>query len=129
MGLRLVFVVDAAIGAAFGLGMLIAPDLVSRMFGVHLEAGGILVFRLFGAFIVGLAMMLWAARDATASVAGIAMTRGQGMADVLAAVISAVACVQGVMNAAGWSLVALFGLFAFARIWYGFLRAPAAAAG
>ena len=127
MSLRLVFVTDAAIGAVFGVGLLVVPGVVMGLYGVHLDAGGIFTARLFGAFIFGLAVMLWAARDAVASPAGIAMTRGQGIADVIALLLSAAGCFQGLLNAMGWTLVALFACFAAARIWDGFLRQPAPA--
>ncbi len=59
ISLHLIFVVDAVIGAAFGVALLLVPEVVAAVYGIRLEAGGLFIARLFGAFVIGIAAMLW----------------------------------------------------------------------
>ncbi len=121
--LRMLFVVDTWVAAAFGVGLLLTPGLLFDLYGVHTDASGEFLARLVGAFILGQAPLLWAMRDQTATPAGLAITRAHGIIDTISTVLCAAACLRGLMNGAGWIAVALFALFGTGRVYYGFVAA------
>ena len=126
---RLIFVVDTWVAGAFGLVLLLAPEVLFSLYGVHTDASGEFLARLLGAFVLGQAPLLWWMRDSVASTGGIAVTRAHGIIDACATALCALACLRGILNPGGWVVVALFALFGAGRIWYGFLARPALAAG
>jgi hypothetical protein len=126
MNLRTLFVVDAAIASAFGLGLIAVPALVTGLYGTHLDAAGVFLGRLLGAFVLGHGLILWLARDATASPAALAITRAHAVLDWIGVAVCAAATVGGVMNGMGWTLAGLFALFGGARVYFGFVAAPRA---
>jgi hypothetical protein len=127
--LRLVFVVDAFIAAIFGIALLAAPALLVGLYGIVLDTSAtVALARLFGAFVLGQAVMLWAARDQTQSAAGLAITRGHAVVDVTAVIVLTEATASHALNPMGWSMVALFVVLGAVRVYYSFSRPTASAA-
>lgn len=122
--LRWVFIVDAVVAGGFGVVLLAAPEWMMHFYGVQ---AGPFVARLLGAFVLGQSPMLWFARDETASPAGIAIARGHGIIDAISTAVCLSALWSGAMNAQGWVVAILFALFGSVRLYYGFVRSPAAA--
>lgn len=125
---RLIFVVDTWVAGAFGAVLVLAPEILFSLYGIHTDASGEFLARLLGVFVLGQAPLLWWMRDSVASPGGIAITRAHGIIDSLSTVLCAMACVRGLLNAQGWVIAALFALFGAGRIYYGFLARPALAA-
>ena len=123
--LRMLFVVDTWVAAAFGVGLVLTPGLLFDLYGLHTDASGEFLARLVGALFLGQATLLWWMRDQTATPAGLAITRAHGTIDTVCTILSAQACLRGVMNGQGWVVVVLFALFGSARLYYGFV-APTA---
>ncbi len=122
--LRTLFVVDTFVAGAFGVILLFAPGLLFTLYGLQYGASADIIARLLGAFVLGQAPLLWAMRDHTATPAGIAITRAHGTIDTVCTILSAQACLRGVMNGQGWVVVVLFALFGSARLYYGFFARP-----
>ena len=96
------------------------------MSGLHTDASGEFLARLLGAFVLGWSPLLWWARDQTATPLGLAITRSNAILDTIATVLSVAACLRGVMNGAGWTIVAIFVVFGSVRLYFGFI-APVSA--
>ena len=125
---RMIFVVDTWVAGAFGAVLLLAPEVLFSLYGVHTDAAGEFLARLLGAFVLGQAPLLWWTRDQVTSPQGIAITRAHGIIDACSTVLCAFACVRHILNAQGWVVVALFALFGAGRIYFGFLARPVLAA-
>jgi hypothetical protein len=123
--LRMIFVADTFVAGAFGLGLVFAPDLLFSLYGMHSDTTSEFLARLLGAFVLGQAPMLWWARDHVATPAGLAITRGHGIIDMVSTVLCTQACLRGIMNGQGWVVVVLFALFGSGRIYYGFIATTA----
>jgi len=119
--LRMLFVVDTWVAAAFGVGLVLTPGLLFDLYGLHTDASGEFLARLLGALFLGQAPLLWWMRDQTATPSGLAITRAHGIIDTIGTVLCAAACLRGLMNGVGWTAVALFALFGTCRVYYGFV--------
>ncbi len=110
------FALIAAIG---GIGCLAIPELLLEPFGVDLPAMGLVIYRFWGAALLGLGMMAWIARGTHNQRRRLGFASALAVANLLAAVIAVFGQYAGA-NAAGWSNVALFGLIAMAFAWTAF---------
>jgi hypothetical protein len=80
------------------------------------------VGQLFGAALIGFAVLTWAARNATDSDAGRAILLALCVGDAIGFVVALVGQLGGVVNTLGWSTVAIylvlalgFGYFRFGK--------------
>src|SRR4051812_37674972 len=113
----MIFLVDTWVAGAFGVALVLAPQVLFGLYGMQYDATGEFLGRALGAFVLGQAPLLWWTRDAVATPQGIAITRAHGLIDVICTVLFAAACMRGLMNAQGWVVVALFVLFGSGRIY------------
>ncbi len=107
------FAVIAAIG---GIACLAIPDVLLASFGVELSAMGLVIYRFWGAALLGLGMMAWIARGSQNQRRRLGFASALAIANLLAAIIAVLGQYAGA-NAAGWSNVALFSLVAMAFAW------------
>src|SRR5260370_34729448 len=101
--------VNAVIATAFGLAFALAPAQALAPYGIELPPACLLVSRLFGATLIGYGIITWLMRAADAGAQrslAIALT----VADGVGTVISIWGVLSGVVNALGWSTVAIYGL-------------------
>ena len=124
---RMIFTIDAWVAGAFGVVLLLEPQILFGLYGMEHDATGEFLARALGAFVLGQAPLLWWTRDAVATPQGIAITRAHGIIDTICTVLFAAACLRGLVNAQGWVVVALFALFGAGRIYFGFIARPALA--
>lgn len=123
--LRTIFVVDTFVAGAFGVVLVFAPGLLFTLYGMTSDPTSEFLARLLGAFVLGNAPLQWGARDHTATPAGLAITRGFAVVEVIGTVLLTSAILRGLMNAQAWGVVALFVLFGAGRVYYGFIAATA----
>jgi apolipoprotein N-acyltransferase len=64
MTLRHLFTTTSIISAVYGFGLMFAPRAMSAFFSQHLELGGYANTRMWGAAIIGFAVLTWLCRDA-----------------------------------------------------------------
>lgn len=129
MKLGTLFVINAIVAGAFGLGFTLAPGPLLAPYGITgLSAGAILVARLFGAALCGYGILSWLLRGAADSPAVRAVVTALCLADAIGFVAALVGQLSGAANALGWSTVALYLILAVA---FGAFRMkpPAAATG
>ena len=125
MNLKTWMLISTVVAAVFGVLFVIVPGPVTATYGVTADAGMRYMGQLFGVCLVGIAVLCWYATDAPAAEARTAIFRALFVFNGVALVVSLVAQLRGVMNAVGWSAVAIYVLFTLG--WAYFLRAKPAA--
>jgi hypothetical protein len=94
----------------FGLGFLLFPATLLPMYGAPSEPATVLMSRFFGVSILQLGLVLYLLREVRESAA----QRGLVLAGVIGSagglVVALTARLGGLVNALGWSTVAIYGL-------------------
>ena len=108
MKLNILLVVAAAIGAVFGAVFVVAPGPVAAIYGVTLDKAGMLFAQLFGAAIIGFAVLDWLARDVTDPTARQAVVLANLVGDAVGFVVILLGQLAGIPNALGWTSVAIY---------------------
>lgn len=121
MRLSGLMIVNAVIAAVFGIGFVIVPGDLMSLYTSESGAALDLMCKLFGAALLGFAALSWLARNVPDSEARRAIVVALFVGDVVGCVVALLARLEGVVNAFGWSTVAIyfllaigFGYFAFA---------------
>jgi hypothetical protein len=123
MKLRNLMVIKAIVCLGFGILLLAIPGLLMSLYGVELQEGGILMARLYGASLVGNLMLTWFSRNDPGSEALRAAVLGLFVYDAIGLIVAVLAMLSGVMNALGWSVVAIY-LFLAAGYGYFYFVKP-----
>jgi hypothetical protein len=121
MSLRNLLVVDAVIGVAFGVAFVVATGPLLSVYGITLDKPGTLVAQLFGAVLIGFAVLNWLARNVTEPEMRQAVVIGNLVGYVIGFVLSLIGQLGGIANAVGWSTVAIYLLFTLAFAYVQFL--------
>jgi hypothetical protein len=122
MRLSSVLVVAAIIGAAFGVAFVVASGPLLSVYGITLDKAGTLVAQLFGALLIGLAVLNWFARNVTDPDARQAVVYGNLVGDVIGFVVILIGQLGGIANAVGWSSVAIYLLLALGFAYVQFMQ-------
>jgi hypothetical protein len=118
--IHLLLTVAAVIGLVFGLGLLVAPGPLLRLYGLTTDATGLLLARLLGVEFIGYNLAAWVTRAADPSPAESApraLVRAHLVSETLGALVSASAAARGLGNPLFWSVPALYGILAVAFLW------------
>ena len=103
MNVRNLLLINTVAAAMFGLTLVIFPGQLAAMYGVTADAGLRYMGQLYGACLVGIAVLCWYATDAPESEARTAVLRALFVFNGLSLAVSLVAQINGVTNAVGWS--------------------------
>lgn len=122
MKLSTLLVVAAVIGAAFGVAFVVASGPLLSVYGITLDKAGTLVAQLFGALLIGLAVLNWFARNVTDPEARQAIVYGNLVGDVIGFVVILIGQLAGIANAVGWSSVAIYLLLALGFAYVQFMQ-------
>jgi len=125
MNFKTWMLINTVVPAVFGLALVLVPGTFIATYGVTVDAGIRYVGQQLGACFLGIAVLCWFAKDAPVSEARTAILRGLIVLNGVAFVVSLVAQLNDVMNAVGWSSVAIYLLLGLG--WAYFLRAKPAA--
>ena len=125
MKLSSLMTVNAVIAGLFGIAFVGAPARVLAMYGITVDAPFALVAQLFGAALLGYALLTWAARNAGPSDARGAIVFALFVSDAIAFVVSLIAQTRHVVNQMGWSTVAIYLVLALGFAYFQFKK-PAA---
>ena len=114
--------VNAVISGLFGLGFLAMPAQVLSYYGTTSNADLDYMARLFGAAFIAFAVLSWMAKGAGDSSARRAIVTAFVVGDFVGFIVALMAQLNGLVNALGWSTVAIylilalgFGYFAFGK--------------
>jgi hypothetical protein len=108
MRLNMLLVVSAAISAVFGAVFVVVPGPVAAIYGITLDKAGMLVAQLFGAALIGFAVLNWFARDVTDPAGRQAVVLSNLVGDAVGFVVILLGQLSGIANALGWTSVALY---------------------
>ena len=122
MSLSLLMTVNAILAAIFGLAFVLAPGQAASLYGVTADAQFRYLAQLFGSALVGFAVLTWAARSASASDARKAIVLALFVSDALGFLLALIGQIGGVVNAMGWSTVAIYLLLALAFGYFQFVK-------
>ena len=112
MKLNVLLVIAAVIAGVFGVGFVVASGPLLSVYGVTLDKAGTLVAQLFGASLIGVAVLNWLARNVTDPGARRAVIFANLAQDVVGFVVILLGQLAGIPNALGWSNVAIYLLLA-----------------
>jgi len=125
MKLSTLFTANAIVSAIFGLTFVSVPGTAMSFYGITLSPGGILIARLFGAVLLGVAVLTWSARNAGESEARKAIILSRFVCETLGFIVALLGQLAGVVNALGWSTVAIYLLFALGFGYFQFIKPSA----
>lgn len=123
MKLSTLMVISTVVTAVFGIAFVLIPEQIFALYGA-VEPNPSLTYtgQLFGVSLVTLAVLTWFARNAEDSVARKAIVLALLIGDGIGFIVALIAQLGGVVNAVGWSTVAIylvlaigFGYFQFAK--------------
>ncbi|MEE9599568.1 MAG: hypothetical protein V3V66_03825 [Anaerolineales bacterium] len=122
MKIKSLMVINAIVALVFGAGFILAPGQGISLYGVEETAALKYTVQLIGAAFLGFAVLTWSARNSPESEARGAIVLALFIADGVGFVLSLIGQLGNVLNALGWSTVAIylllalgFGYFQFAK--------------
>ena len=126
MKLGNLFAVNSVVAGLFGLSFVFAPAQLLARYGLVIDAAFSLVAQLFGAALIGYAILTWSVRNAGDSEARRAIVFALFISDGLAFVIALIGQLKGMVNSLGWSTVAIYLLLALGFAYFHFAKPPEA---
>jgi len=117
MKLKTLFILNAVVSIPFGIGSAVAPHLFLSLFGATLGPAGAYMMQYAGAWLIGIGLVTWFARDAGESGVGRSIALSLLIAYLVALVVSVVGQLRGVLNVLGWAPV-LIQVFFVATLGY-----------
>ena len=122
MKLKSLFIFNAITVIIFGVGSVLAPQVFVSLFGATLNPAGMLMMQYGGAWLIGIGLLAWFARNAADSEARRAIVLAFMICYSIAFVLALLSQLAGVLNALGWGTVVLnlllaigYGYFQFAK--------------
>jgi len=125
MKLSTIFTINAIIAAIFGLTFVFVPETAIANYGATLSPSGVLVARLYGAALLCFAVLTWFARNAGDSEARKAIILALFVGDAVGFIVALLGQLSGVVNALGWSTVAIYLLLALGFGYFQFIKPSA----
>ncbi len=122
MNLKNLLLINAIAALFFGVVFVLLPEQTLAQYGVKfMPKAGIYVGRLFGAALLGIAVISWFARSMgaearTSIVLGLLVVNGVGF------IVSLLAQLDGVVNNLGWSTVAIYLLLGLGFGYFRFIK-------
>ena len=111
MNLRTFLTVHSIVAGIYGLLFLLIPATLLAQYGAEPTAAMQFLVRLFGSALLTFAAVLWLARDTADSPARRAIILGFFIGLATGLVVSLHGQLTGVMNALGWTTVAVYAVF------------------
>ena len=115
-------VIYAVLSAAFGLGFVLAPGQILPLYGVAPDAALRLIGQLFGAVLISLALLTWLARNISDTEARRAIVLALLVGEALGFILALIGQLNGVLNALGWLVVAVYLFLVLGLAYFQFSR-------
>jgi len=122
MKLSVLMVINAIVAVLFGIAFVLAAGPLLLLYGITLSPGGAIVARLFGAALIGFAVILWFARNVKESEPRRAIVLGFFIEHVIGFIVALLGQLSGVVNNLGWSTVVIYLLLALGFGYFQFLK-------
>ncbi|MFC1481238.1 hypothetical protein ACFL6E_03210 [Candidatus Neomarinimicrobiota bacterium] len=124
MSLKNLFLLKAILSLIFGLSFIFFSALSMDFFGVmEMRAAGVLMGRLLGGALVGMAVIAWYAQSLGAGEGRTAIVNGFIVTDALGFIITLMAVLENVINDMGWISVIVYLLLALGFIYFQYFKA------
>jgi hypothetical protein len=111
MTFRTLLIIKAVVCLAFGVYLLAAPASLLGLLGASLSGAGLFTAREYGAAMIGTLLLAWFAKDVQARDARGAILLDLLVYDGIGVIITLAVVLAGVLNALGWSIVAVYVFF------------------
>jgi hypothetical protein len=108
MKLSNLFIFNAVVALAFGIGFVLLPATVLTVFGVEISPSVNLAGQLFGVELIAVGLLSWFVRNATDSAVLPGIILALLVADVLGLIVTTMGTLSGVLNTLGWSTVIIY---------------------
>jgi len=122
MKIKTLMVINAVITAVYGLAFVIIPERLLLLYGNPVDAPMKYIGQLFGATLIAFAVLSWSARNSSDSEARKAIVLALFIGDAIGFIVALIGQFNAVVNALGWSTVAIylllslgFGYFSFKK--------------
>jgi len=125
MSISLLMTINAVVAVIFGIGFVVSPGATLALYGISPDAAFRLVAQLFGAALIGFAVLTWSARNAKASDSRKAIVLALFVSDGLGFILSVIGQLQGIPNALGWLNVVIYLLLALGFGYFQFIKPSA----
>ncbi len=122
MKLKTLMIINAIVAIVFGVTFVIVPAQAYSLYDITADEQLIYMGQLFGAALVGFALLTWMARNATDSDARRAIVLALFIADGIGFVVALIGQLSNVVNALGWSTVAIYLLLALGFGYFQFFK-------
>lgn len=122
MKLKTLFIINAVISLLFGLSFVLGPETLMSYYDITLTTGGIVIARLFGAALIGYAVLSWFAKAAGDSEARQAIVLSLFIGDTVGFIVALIAQLTGAVNTLGWSTVIIYLLLALGFAYFHFMK-------
>ncbi len=125
MNLKNLFAINAVVAGLFGLAFVLVPGPLMELYGIEQPADELLydqllyIGRLLGAAFLMFSVLTWQSRDAQDSTARKAVVLALLVGFVVGFVVALVGQLNDIVNALGWTTVAIYLLFSVA---YGYFQ-------
>jgi hypothetical protein len=120
MNRRIFLTIAALLALGYAAGLILIPAFMNSTYGFGGSDSEILLSRFFGVELLVLGLITWLARDLTGASVGPIIT-GSLIGNAVGAVIALMGTLSGVMNAAGWSAVAIYVLLTLGFAYFQFM--------
>ena len=122
MKLKYLFILNAVATLIFGVGSVLAPKPLVTLFGATLNPAGALMMQYSGAWLIGIGLLAWFARNAADSEARRAIILAFLICYSIAFIVALIAQLGSVLNVLGWGTVALNLVLALGYGYYQFTK-------
>ncbi len=108
MKLRTMLIITAVLSLVYGVSYQVSAAGVLTLYGLAADPAAVFTARLFGAALIGMAVWAWLLRDTQDASTQQALVASMLAYSVVALASTLHGTVTGVMNAVGWTGVAIF---------------------
>jgi hypothetical protein len=118
MKIKAAFIAGAIFAIIFGIGLAFLPNIMIDLFDVSLNEDGIHIARIFGAALIGFAVIFWQVSKDVPSEARRNIILGETVHSGIASIFWIIALVQGLGN---WLMWFPFLCHLVLALWFGYL--------
>lgn len=119
MNMKTLMIVNTIVAIVFGLAFVLVPAQLTSLYGVMANELASFIGQLFGAALIGIAVLTWTARNATESDARKAIVLALFIADGIGFIIALIGQLGNVVNALGWLTVVIYLIL---TLWWGYFQ-------
>jgi hypothetical protein len=105
--LNVLLLITVVLAIVFGLGFVLVPSLLWALYGVKLNTAGMYLAQLFGTANIGIGLVVFFVRSASAPDIGRRLAKGLLGWVIVEGIVVLLGQLQGVTNFMGWSFVVL----------------------